>query len=191
MILWEARKGAEYNIKNCVYSYFIFLLTYHYSGYSGIEIWWCSSSVTLVFGLGLRWNIRYQFYFHLETMLFSWNYEPKEGIIFLKIFSYLCIYFSFFLIIICAECKYIVAFTKVLTMNQIYHTLIHPLHCSFINPPCFLEQFQQVSFLHLHICIHIICTAFISFHHHLPLSPVPSPFLPWAEPVLLSYSLIL
>jgi hypothetical protein len=32
-------------------------------------------------------------------------------------------------------CGYIVAFTKVLTMYQIYQIGIHPLHCSALSPP--------------------------------------------------------
>jgi hypothetical protein len=40
--------------------------------------------------------------------------------------------FSFFYF--CAGWGYIVAFTKVLTMYQIYHTLIHPLHSSPLSP---------------------------------------------------------
>jgi hypothetical protein len=51
-----------------------------------------------------------------------------------------------------------------------------PLHCSPSFPPWFLKQFQQASFLHLHTCVHIICTIFIllPFRHHLPLPPVPT-----------------
>jgi hypothetical protein len=61
--------------------------------------------------------------------------------------------------------------SKVLTMYQIYHTWIHPLHC-FLSPPS-PEQFQQVSFLHLQTCVYTICTIFIL----LPLSMLHPPFL--------------
>jgi hypothetical protein len=55
---------------------------------------------------------------------------------------------------------YIGVFAKVLTMYQMYHTRIHPLHCCLSSPlPQFLEQFQQVSFVHLLTCMHSICAS--------------------------------
>jgi hypothetical protein len=42
--------------------------------------------------------------------------------------------YFFFLFYYCAEWGYIVAFIKVLTMYQIYHTWIHPLHWSPLSP---------------------------------------------------------
>jgi hypothetical protein len=68
---------------------------------------------------------------------------------------------------------------------QIYDTWIHcpscPISLSFISLlPWFLEQFQQVWFLHLHTCVHIICSIFIFLHtfpttSSLPLVPNPTP----------------
>jgi hypothetical protein len=46
-----------------------------------------------------------------------------------------------------------------------------PPPLSFIPLPQFLEQFQQVSLLHLYTCIHIICTVLIL----LPPFPATSP----------------
>jgi hypothetical protein len=49
----------------------------------------------------------------------------------------------FFFSLLCWE--YVLAFTKVL---KIYHTWLRPL-------PPFLEYFHEVSFFHLHTCVHI------------------------------------
>jgi hypothetical protein len=43
--------------------------------------------------------------------------------------------FLFIYFYCCAGWGYIVAFTKVLTIYQIYHTWIHPLHHSPLSPP--------------------------------------------------------
>jgi hypothetical protein len=70
--------------------------------------------------------------------------------------SYLLIFYC------CAGWGYIVTFTKVLTIYQICCTWIHPLNYSPLSSlPPFLEEFQQVSFFHLHTCVHSICTIFI------------------------------
>jgi hypothetical protein len=61
----------------------------------------------------------------------------------------------------CAEWGYIGVFIQVLTMYQIHHPWIHPLHCSVLySLPQFLEQFQQVY-------IHYL-------HHIYPLIPFPA-----------------
>jgi hypothetical protein len=56
-------------------------------------------------------------------------------------------------------------------VSNISHMNSPPPLLSFITPPRFLEQLQQVSLLHLHTCVYIICTIFIL----LTLSPTPSP----------------
>jgi hypothetical protein len=94
------------------------------------------------------------------------------------IFSFFCLFISrmwlYLFIYFFAGWGYIVAFTKVLTMYQIHYTWVYPLHYSPSFPfTWFLEQFQKVPFLHLHICVHIICTIFLL----LPLSPPPLPSL--------------
>jgi hypothetical protein len=83
--------------------------------------------------------------------------------------------FSFSFVYYCPGWRYIVTFTKVLKMYQIYHSWIHLVHCYLSSPfPWFLEQFQQVSFLHLHIYIIYIWYIFASytssypFPRHLP-----------------------
>jgi hypothetical protein len=75
------------------------------------------------------------------------------------IFPYFTSIFFSFCLLLCwvgVHC----GFTKVLTMYQIYHTWIHPsapLYCSTLSSlPQFLEQFELVSFLHLHTCVHIL-----------------------------------
>jgi hypothetical protein len=78
----------------------------------------------------------------------------------------------------CTVCGYIIAFTKVLSMYQIYHNWIPPLHCCPSSLlPWFLEQFQHVWFFNLHTCAYVVCTIFIL----LPLSHLPLPH-PWQNP---------
>jgi hypothetical protein len=61
--------------------------------------------------------------------------------------------------------------------------------------PSFLQQFRQVSFLHLHTCVYIICTILTLLHLSLPplpptgANPPRHPTL--AEPIPPSYSPIL
>jgi hypothetical protein len=53
--------------------------------------------------------------------------------------------------------------------------MMYQTQCSLLSPPPFLEQFQQVSFLHLHTCVYIVCTIFIlppPFPSTSPLPPV-------------------
>jgi hypothetical protein len=56
-----------------------------------------------------------------------------------------------------------------------------------------LEQLQQVSFLHLHTCVYIICTIFIFISlspPSPPIPPVPNPHPLHVEPVTPSCSLV-
>jgi hypothetical protein len=69
----------------------------------------------------------------------------------------------------CAGYGYIVPFTKVLTMYQIYHTWILPLHCSPLSP--YSWKFPQLSFLHLHTCVYIVFTMFTLLPFSRRLSP--------------------
>jgi hypothetical protein len=46
-----------------------------------------------------------------------------------------------------------------------------PLPTDLLYPLPFLEQFQQVSFLHLHTCVYNFCTTFILLHPFLTSSP--------------------
>jgi hypothetical protein len=65
-----------------------------------------------------------------------------------------------------------VAFIKVLTMNQIYHTWIHPFHHSPLSP--FPQSWSR--FNRHHFCIHIhVYTFFVPYatFYPLPLSPPP------------------
>jgi hypothetical protein len=49
-------------------------------------------------------------------------------------FVFVFVFFFTFFFFYCAEWGYIVAFTKVLTVYQIYHTWMHPLHHSPLSP---------------------------------------------------------
>jgi hypothetical protein len=65
------------------------------------------------------------------------------------------------------------------------------LHSSLSH---FLKEFQQMSFFHLHICVHSICSLFTLFHHFPTFStlpPIPTYPSPPAGSVLPSCSLIL
>jgi hypothetical protein len=74
---------------------------------------------------------------------------------------------------------YIVLFTKVLTICQIYHNWIHPSIILLYSPLLpFLEEFQQVSFFCSHTWGQNISTTFTMLHTFLissPLSLLPSP----------------
>jgi hypothetical protein len=67
----------------------------------------------------------------------------------------------------CAELGYIVAFTKVLTMYQIYHSWIHPLHHSLLSP----YPHSWNSFNRYHFPFTCMCTQYL--HHIHPPSPFP------------------
>jgi hypothetical protein len=72
----------------------------------------------------------------------------------LNICVHVCVYVLF------AGWGYIVAFTKLLKIYQIYHNWILSFHHSLLFIPPFLEKFQQVSFFYLHMCVHHFCTMF-------------------------------
>jgi hypothetical protein len=59
----------------------------------------------------------------------------------------------------CPGWGYIVAFAKVLTLYQIYHTGIHPLHCS---PLCPLHSWNSLNRYHFCIYIHVY-TIFVPY----------------------------
>jgi hypothetical protein len=81
----------------------------------------------------------------------------------------------FFFLYCCAGYRYIVAFTKVCTMCQLYHTWIHPFPSLPLSPlPWFMDQFQQV----IIFAFTCMCTHF--FHHTH--SPTPFPHLHCANP---------
>jgi hypothetical protein len=100
----------------------------------------------------------------------------------------------FFFFNCCYGWRYIVAFTKALTICQIYITWIHPLHCSLSPPsPNSWNSFDRYHFLFIFMCIHYLHhihppTPFPS-SFSLPLVPTPTPYS--MEPVSPSCSLIL
>jgi hypothetical protein len=67
-------------------------------------------------------------------------------------------------------------------ISNISYLNSRPPPFSFIPLPPFLEEFQQVSFFHLHTCMHSICTIF-TLLHPFPTSS-PKPVLPSYSPTL-------
>jgi hypothetical protein len=89
---------------------------------------------------------------------------------------------------------YIVVLTKVLTMHQIYHTCIHPLHHSLSSPPPLIPGIVSADLIFPFI---YMCTQYL-YHIHLPsqfrhLLPTSHQYQPspWAGPIPSSCSLIL
>jgi hypothetical protein len=76
-----------------------------------------------------------------------------------------------------------VTFTKVLTIYQIYHTWIHPLHHSPSSPPAPIPWIVSIGIIFLFICM---CTQYLH-HTHLLTSFLPphwcQPLPPQAGPV--------
>jgi hypothetical protein len=70
----------------------------------------------------------------------------------------------------CAEWGYIVAFIKVLTMYQIYHTWIHPLHRSPLLPSPPIPGTVSTGII---FAFTDMCTCFL--HHSHPPFPTTSP----------------
>jgi hypothetical protein len=110
------------------------------------------------------------FYFaviNLPPLVFLWL--MLASLIFRHLFLFFC---HFFLL---CKWRYIVAFTKVFTIYQIYHTCIQPLHNSL---PPFLEQFRHILFfLFTYMCTQYLPHIHPPSHypHFLPLSPAPTP----------------
>jgi hypothetical protein len=101
----------------------------------------------------------------------------------------------FFFCCCCAGWRYIVAFTKVLTIYKIYHTWIHPLHHSLLPPsPVSGTVSTGIIFPFVHMCtqhLHYIHLIHPMPFPHLLLHPHHWYQLPQARLVLSSCSLIL
>jgi hypothetical protein len=89
----------------------------------------------------------------------------------------------------CCRWGYIVAFTKVLTKCQIYHTWIHPLHdCPLFPSP--IPEIVNRYHVYIYICVYSVSAPHspsYTFPHHLPLPMLSTPH---AGPVPPSSSLI-
>jgi hypothetical protein len=96
-------------------------------------------------------------HFHKKAILGS---ESKSEVSKHFLFIYLILSFN------CAEWGYIVAFTKVLTIYQIYHTWIHPFH---LSPPIPRVVSTDTIFSFTHMCTQYV-------HHIHPPSPFPHLF---------------
>jgi hypothetical protein len=95
--------------------------------------------------------------------------------------------FSFFLL---CRVGYIVAFTKVLTMYQMYHSWIHPLHLYHPSPYCCNTSIGNI-FAFTYMCTHF-CTVFTLLPPFpatfslplLPPLPLSGPVLPSCSPIM-------
>jgi hypothetical protein len=67
-----------------------------------------------------------------KVTLWVWVPSKKCEILPSPALSVFKVFFNYYYC--CAGWWYVVAFTKALTMCQIYHTWIHPLHCSLYIP---------------------------------------------------------
>jgi hypothetical protein len=88
-------------------------------------------------------------------------------------------YFHYLLFFNCAEWGYTVACTKVLTIYQVYHTWIHPLHHSFLSPPSSVPGIVSTGliFSFAYMCTPYLCYIHspTPFPHIFPLPLVPNP----------------
>jgi hypothetical protein len=111
--------------------------------------------------------------------------DGRSGGEVLSVFIYLGVLYILFFSTFLLCWGYIVAFTKVLTIYQIHHTWIHPLH----HFPLFPSPHSWNSFnrSHFSIYIHVYSVFALYSHPHLPmaLSP-PPPHLPMGPTSLLS-----
>jgi hypothetical protein len=89
----------------------------------------------------------------------KWLYNLLYNVVNFNIFFYCC-----------AGWGYIVGFSKVFIVCQIYHTEIHPFHHSLLPPP----QHSWNSFNRYHFFIYIhVCTVFALYSPSHSLSPPP------------------
>jgi hypothetical protein len=97
--------------------------------------------------------------------------------------------FVFIFFLYCAVWEYIVAFTKVLTMYQLYHVWIHPFHCSQSSP--YPHSWNSYNRYHYCIYMHVVHLFLHCIHPPTPFPCHLSPSPPGAGPVPSSCSLIL
>jgi hypothetical protein len=71
------------------------------------------------------------------------------------------VFFSFFYCSVVVHCD---IYKSSYNVSNISYLNLPPTSCSFILCPPFLEYFLQVSFFHLHTCVHSICTVFTLLH---------------------------
>jgi hypothetical protein len=117
---------------------------------------------------------------HWRQVALFFVFFSRVFIVLYYLFIYLFIYLfyfrkmNFFFLLFknyCAEWRYIVAFTEVLTIYQIYHTWIHPFHHFPLHPPHSWNSFNRY---HFSIYIHVYTVfAIYSPSHTLSLPPPP------------------
>jgi hypothetical protein len=76
---------------------------------------------------------------------------------------------------------YIVAFTKVLAMNQLYYTWIHPLHHSPLSPHPLIPETVSTGIIFAFTCMCTHFFALYSLSYLLSMSPLPTH---WCQPHL-------
>jgi hypothetical protein len=90
----------------------------------------------------------------------------------LNLFLGILIFLNFY----CAGWGYTVAVTNVLTIYQMYHTWIHPLHHSYLS----LHPWNSFNRYHFSIYIHVY-TVFVPYSPSYTLS-LPPPHSYWSQP---------
>jgi hypothetical protein len=91
--------------------------------------------------------------------------------------------FIYLLLLLCWVGVYCGNYKSSYNLSSISSSNLPPPSFSFIPHPC-LEQFQQVSFFLLHICVHSTCTIYthVLFHPFSP--PKAAPVPPFCYPIL-------
>jgi hypothetical protein len=92
------------------------------------------------------------------------------------ILSFLKFYLIIFLIVVpWVHCG---IYKSSYSTSDISYLNLPPPPFSFIPPPSFLDQFQQVSIFHLYTCVHSICTIFTLPHPFSTSSTLPLVSIP-------------
>jgi hypothetical protein len=101
----------------------------------------------------------------------STHWECVERRVVLLLLHYYYYYYYYILVFYCVGSGYIVAFTN-LMIYQIYHSWIHPLHCS----PLSSLPHSRISFIRSHFFIYIhVYTVFAPYSPSHTVSPPPPP----------------
>jgi hypothetical protein len=130
------------------------------------ELKWCSHK--------LKKAGRQQKLQEIRNRVYPKTFRPGNSIniLILAQWNCICLFFNLFILFLLWCCGYIVTFTKVLTMYQIYHTAFTTsIILLYSLLPHSWNSFNNVSLFHLHACTHSICTIFTLLH------PFPTSFL--------------
>jgi hypothetical protein len=147
-----------------------------------VMLWWASQHQDLLWGLVNRTAV------HIVYCFQEWwdvHWDPGT------VACLWWLWWSVFLLLfsLLNWVGYIVAFTNILTICQIYHTSIQPLHHSPLSLPLH-HSWNRFNKYHFSIYIHV-CIVFALCSPSYTLSPPPTGTNPLEGPVLPSCSLIL